>query len=103
MNHDARQVANELQQQLSEVTFPLTTSAANALRSHVCKFAAALKADGIAPEKAINAVKDVLRSAGLELSTHTKSTEAVLTPRDHLLSHVVSWCIEGYYRDGGEK
>ena len=62
-----------------------------------CEFADELRTLGVSPERAVVAVKDVLRDAGYETSTRTKSTEALLTPRDHLLGDVVSWCIEGYY------
>jgi hypothetical protein len=85
---------------LGDVTFPVSTSAAEELRTHVREYAAALRTNGVTPEGAVIDVKRVLFDAGLELTTHTKSTEAALTPRDHLCGRVVAWCIEGYYSDG---
>lgn len=100
MSHDPRQLAGQLQAKLGEVIFPVSNSVAEELRTHVREFAAALRSDGVTPEGAVIEVKRVLNDAGLELTTHTKSTEAALTPRDHLCGHVVAWCIEGYYSDG---
>jgi hypothetical protein len=100
MNHDARQLTGQLRVKLGEVTFPVSTSAAEELRTHVREYAAALRFDGMTPEAAVIDVKRVLFDAGLEPTTHAKSTEAALTPRDHLCGSVVAWCIEGYYSDG---
>jgi hypothetical protein len=100
MNHDARQLAGQLRVKLSDVTFPVSKSAAEELRLHVCEYAAALRTNGVTPEGAVIDVKRVLFDAGLEPTTHTKSTEAALTPRDYLCGDVVAWCIEGYYSDG---
>jgi hypothetical protein len=102
MAHDtahAIELAHELQVMLDGVSFPVDPPAATQLRAKVCEFADELRFHGVSPERAIVAVKDVLRYAGYEASTRTKSTEALLTPRDHLLGDVVSWCIEGYYGD----
>lgn len=100
MSHDANQLAGQLRGRLGEVRFPVSNSAAEELRTHVREYAAALKSDGVTPEGAVIEVKRVLFDAGLELTTHAKSTEAALTPRDHLCGAVVAWCIEGYYSDG---
>ena len=100
MAHDAEhatQLAHELEVMLDGVSYPVDAPAAKQLRAKVCEFADELRTCGVSPERAILAVKDVLRHAGYESSTRTKSTEALLTPRDHLLGDVVSWCIEGYY------
>jgi len=100
MSHDATQLAGRLRARLGEVRFPVSDSAAEELRTHVREFAAALRSNGVTPEAAVIQVKLVLGDAGLEPTTHTKSTEAALTPRDHLCGAVVAWCIEGYYWDG---
>ena len=100
MNHDATQLAGQLRVRLGEVMFPVSTSSAEELRTHVREYAAALRTNGVTPEAAVIEVKRVLFDAGLEPTTHTKSTEAALTPRDHLCGSVVAWCIEGYYSDG---
>ena len=101
MSHDdARQLAGQLRGKLGEVRFPISTSEAEELRAHVREYAAALRSTGVTPEGAVIEVKRVLFDAGLELTTHAKSTEAALTPRDHLCGNVVAWCIEGYYSDG---
>ena len=100
MSHDARQLAGQLRATLAEVRFPVSTSAAEEVRAHVREYAAALRSTGVTPERAVIQVKRVLFDAGLELTTHAKSTEAALTPRDHLCGNVVAWCIEGYYSDG---
>ena len=100
MVHDvehATQLARELEVMLDGVSYPVDARAAHQLRAKVCEFADELRTRGVSPERVILAVKDVLRQAGYESSTRTKSTEALLTPRDHLLGDVVSWCIEGYY------
>ena len=100
MAHDVEQairLARELQALLGGVSFPVDRPAATELRAKVCEFAYQLRLLGVSPERAVVAVKDVLRDAGYETSTRTKSTEALLTPRDHLLGDVVSWCIDGYY------
>jgi hypothetical protein len=100
MNHDASQLAGQLRVKLCDTTFPVSRSAAEELRTHVREYAAALRSGGVTPEAAVIEVKRVLWDAGLELTTHAKSTEAALTPRDHLCGSVVAWCIEGYYSDG---
>lgn len=91
-------LSTDLRAKLGNVRFPVSRSARLELRRRVCEYAAELKESGVPPERAVVEVKRVLSEAGFELTTHTKSTEAVLTPRDHLLGDVVAWCIEGYYR-----
>jgi hypothetical protein len=97
MNHDPVGLAFQLQTTLIEVEFPIGESTARALRQQVREYAAALKSAGVTPEGAVIDVKCLMRDIGLELTTRTKSTEAVLTPRDLLCGAVVGWCIDGYY------
>lgn len=68
-----------------------------ALYDEVCAVVGDLKQAGWPPERAIIAIKELAREAGLTQSQGVLVRDRDLNPRDALLAKLVRWTIECYY------
>jgi hypothetical protein len=69
-----------------------------ALREHVCAVCDDLRSLGWPPERVIIGVKQLAREAGLRPSVDLLRVGGTLNTHDAVLSNIVRWCIERYYR-----
>jgi hypothetical protein len=90
-----------LRDTLARAVATLSTSLYNttdeALYDEVCAVVDDLKAAGWPPERAIIAIKEIAREAGLSQSQGVLVRDRDLNPRDALLAKVVLWTIKCYY------
>ncbi len=99
LNGRAGQLAANLLNRLERLTFPVSAECEAELRIRVCRYADELQASGEPPERVIVAVKQVAEEAGFEGSRPSAHSTDSRNEREKLVADLVTWCIDGYYRE----
>jgi hypothetical protein len=90
-------LASSLRESLTRLTTPFNARELEEVRELVSQYVVALHNREWPPERAITAVKQVARDAGLRASASQALAESQWTDSDKLLAELVRWCIAQYY------
>lgn len=71
----------------------------DSIRTQVCALVDELRSLGFPPERVIIAVKALGEEAGLRPARMVSWRGGPLTVQDELLTEMVGWCIEQYFRE----
>lgn len=94
----AQQLAVDLEERLARLTFPVSPTSVAELRATVSQYTDELRSRGVSPEGVIVAVKQIAQGAGYAAPKPSAQSAECRNERDKLLTDLVSWCIDGYYR-----